>query len=471
MSTGTWIRGAALMALLGMHAGVLAQAPAEPPASPEEERESAVESAQGESLQAESLQADAQLQAPPPESTEEGPSSAPADEDRSAEAMPNSAPAASVPDPALPCAGRAREVALDAVVRVRSGDRWGAGFVYSSPRHVVTSFGLLALGRDVTVVTRDGTHLPAQVLARDEALDLVVLETAEPVPGATPLRPAPETSAMVGRPVVALGHPFGQFAGLLGERGEGLLRWSIATGTVAAANDVGIQADVALTEGHEGGPLLDCEGRVLGVVAGGPLRTPDLGLAARIGHVDTLIEGAGPAGDFLGNFRLHWGIGGALLIDQDGEVAGGGYLTLGATLFDRISWMNRVGLFMGGAEEPAEDVLSLERRQVRIESMLGWRFFFDIGGFTSLYIVPSAGLTVTHEDIDTRSARVVPDCVPSDGASCIAITETSVDGWHVRPAIGLTFIFGGRLEVGYTLEIEVEEPVTTFHTLVLGLLF
>lgn len=372
--------------------------------------------------------------------------------------------------PQATCGARAREVAADAVVRVRSGDRWGAGFVYHSPRHVVTSFGLMARGRDVTVVARDGTHVAARMLAHDPAYDLAVLETTEPIPGAEPLSPAPETSATLGETVVAIGHPFAGAAALLGERGEGLLRWSIAQGTIGAVNEAGIQADVALSEGHAGGPLLDCEGRVLGMITGAGRLSPDLGLVARIARADALIEGAGPASDFLGNLRLSFGIGGVLSIDEDGRTAGGGYLKLAAILFDRVSWTNRVGLLMGGTDDPAADVLSLERRLVRIETLLGWRFFLDIGGFTTLYIVPSGGLTVSYDSLSTRSARVTEGCTPSAAESCIAITETSIDGWHVRPAVGLTFI-AGSIELGYTLEIDVEDPVTTYHALVLGLLF
>ncbi len=369
------------------------------------------------------------------------------------------------------CAARAREVAAAAVVRVRSGAEWGAGFVYGSPRVVVTSFGLVSLGQSITIVARDGTHVAARLIGRDESYDLAILEATEAVPGAQPLEPAPETSAMLGRPVVAIGHPFAGVAALLGERGEGLLRWSVSEGTIGAVNEAGIQADLALTEGHAGAPLLDCEGRVLGMIPGAGILAGNLGLAVRTARIDPVVESAQPGGDFLGNLRLRLGIGALLLIDEDGRVAGGGYLTLGATLFDRISWMNRVGLLYGGALDAAPDELSVERRLVRIESLIGYRFFIDIGGFTTLYIVPAAGATITHFDETRRSVHVVPGCTPSDTESCVEIVSTGVDGWRVRPAIGLTFLLGGNFEVAYTLEIDVEEPVETFHAVSVGFLF
>jgi hypothetical protein len=386
------------------------------------------------------------------------------------------APALAAPPEDVPpieppaCGATARAVAANAVVRVRSGGRWGAGFVYHSPSHVVTAFSLISLGRDVTIVARDGTRLGARLLARDEELDLAVLETTDPVPGAEPLAPAPEQSPMIGRPVVALGHPFAGVAALLGERGEGLLRWSVAQGSIAAVNPNGIQADIAVSDGFAGGPLLDCEGRALGLITGTGMLSPNLALVARIAHADALIRSAGPASDYLGGVRLRLGLGGLLVIDEDARTAAGGYLTIGATLFDRVSWTNRVGLLAGGTDDPADDVLSLERRLLRIETMLGYRFFVDVGGFATFYIVPSGGLTVSYDSLDTRTIRVVEGCTPSATESCIAIRETSDDEWHVRPAVGLTFLFG-PVEVAYTLEIDVDEPVTTYHAVMLGLGF
>lgn len=369
------------------------------------------------------------------------------------------------------CAGDAWRVAADSVVRVRSGRHWGAGFVYGSPRHVVTAFRLVARGRGVTLVTRDGTHVEARVVAHDKAYDLAILETAEPVPDAEPLEAAPASHAQIGLPVVALGHPFAGFAFFLGRRGEGLLRWSVAEGTIGAVNEEGIQADLALTPGHAGGPLLDCEGRVLGMITGAGMLSPDLGLVARIGRIDVLLERVDPASDFLGGLRLQLGFGGLLSVDDDGRVAGGGVLSAGLVLFDRLSWVNRFGLLWGGTnDDPTADVLSLERRLFRFESLLGWRFFVDVGGFTTLYLVPAAGLTVTHEKLESRTVRVVEGCTPSETESCIAIEEAEVGEWHVRPAIGITFIVG-TFELGYTFELDVSDPITTHHTFILGAVF
>ncbi len=372
--------------------------------------------------------------------------------------------------PPTTCAASARGAAVDAVVRVRSGNEWGAGFVYGEPNTVVTSFRVVSLGRPVTLVTRDGTHLPAHVVARDESYDVAILRTDEPVPGATPLEPAPETSAMLGRPVVALGHPFPRASRALGARGDGLLRWSISEGIIAAVNDEGVQADMALSDGFAGAPLLDCSGRVLGMVAGAGILSEDVGLAVRIGHVASLVEEAPPSGDFIGNTRFRFGLGGLLLIDQDGRTAAGGYVTVGATFFDRLSWMNRVGLLMGGAPRDPTDI-SINTQRIRWESMVGWRFFVDVGGFANFYIVPALGVTVNHISTThhTFTSMASATCTPTSTIPCVVNNKT--EGWQVNPAAGLSFLFGW-LSVGYTFELVVATPtVTTMHALRVGALF
>lgn len=371
------------------------------------------------------------------------------------------------------CGARAREVGMEALVRVRSGNAWGAGFVYPTPRHVVTSFGLVALGRPATVVSTTGERLAARVVARDEEFGIAVLETAEDVPGAVPLTPAPETSALVGRPVVAVGRLEGLTLGLR-ERGQGLLSWTMSQGQIGAVNDEGVQADLTLRPGQVGGPLLDCEGRLLAVVGSGGVGQ-GVTVAARTSVVDGILRDVEPSGEFIGDLRLRFGIGALLYVDDEGRVAAGGYLTVGATLFDRVSWMNRIGLLAGVSEPVEEADLSVERRVVRVESLLGWRFFVDIGGFTTLYVVPALGLSVVHESVTRRSVALepVPGCVPSDTEACVRprIVQASASDWRVRPALGLTFVIGPALEVAYTFELDVEEPITTFHAVHLGLSF
>jgi S1-C subfamily serine protease len=395
---------------------------------------------------------------------------------------PPAVPPPPVADVSATCVADARDAGRDAVVRVRSGGEWGAGFLYRTPRHVVSSFSLVEQGRGITVVDRRGRSASARVVARDEAFDLVVLELAEAIEDLVPLEPAPETAVLPGAPVVVMGHPFGQAALFLGARAEGLLRWSVTPGTVAAANPDVAQLQVGLEDGHRGGAVLDCRGRVIGAVADDGILSPTLALVGRVSRIDAALErGEREPSGYDGDVRLSGGISGLVSVDQDGRVASGASLTLGGILFDQVSWLSRAGLLQGGADEPVGGELDTRRRLLRFESLLGYRFFIDVGRAFTVHLVPSLGLTVTQEDDDTDRARVVPvpptdgvPCTPSETETCteVVVERLSDERWIARPAAGLAAVVGNAFELGYTFELDLEgDDVRTVHTFRIGLLF
>ena len=199
----------------------------------------------------------------------------------------------------------------------------------------------------------------------------------------------------------------------------------------------------------------------------------------RTSRIDGVIEDAGEPGEYLGDLRPQLGLGGGFIVDESGSASLGLYLILGAILFDRISLMNRVGIFFGGIDGPMGDELSVDRQLIRIESLLGYRIFVDVFGFTTAYIVPAGGMVVFNQRDSTRRAMVVPGCVPDEMTSCINFEEETSSRWIVRPALGLSLLlFDGHLEVGYTIEIGTDsefdgvvDPVATYHEVRLGLLF
>ena len=67
-----------------------------------------------------------------------------------------------------------------------------------------------------------------------------------------PSLPIRKDRSCIGERVIAVGHP-----------GESV--WSLTLGIVSALHRGAIQHDAALTDGNSGGPLLDAEGRVVGI--------------------------------------------------------------------------------------------------------------------------------------------------------------------------------------------------------------
>ncbi|SHG57752.1 trypsin-like peptidase domain-containing protein [Streptoalloteichus hindustanus] len=177
----------------------------------------------------------------------------------------NSAPAGSVEQVAqklLPSV-----VELQVQGRTQSGT--GSGFVISGDGYVLTNNHVVeaaANGGRIGVVFQDGRTLPAQIVGRAPTYDLAVVK----VEGASRL-PQVELGRsddlQVGQEVVAIGAPF-QLAG------------TVTSGIISAMNrpvspgdgqsDVrlvlnAIQTDAAINPGNSGGPLVDRQGRVIGI--------------------------------------------------------------------------------------------------------------------------------------------------------------------------------------------------------------
>jgi putative serine protease PepD len=142
------------------------------------------------------------------------------------------------------------------------GDQTAAGTGFAvSGNEIVTNEHVIDGAGKVTVTLGDGSTRSATVVGSDRASDLALLR----VGGAalTPLKLADSDGAQVGDAAFAIGNPFGL---------EGTLTTGIvsATGrTITAPSGASIegviQTDAALNPGNSGGPLLDAQGRVIGV--------------------------------------------------------------------------------------------------------------------------------------------------------------------------------------------------------------
>jgi len=138
----------------------------------------------------------------------------------------------------------------------------GSGFVYDDQGHIVTNYHVVADAESVSVTLAGSQTYTATVVGADASNDLAVLHIdAAQLPEPVPL--ADSDQLRVGQFVVAIGNPFG-------------LDRTLTVGVVSALGRViqspdgkfigqAIQTDAAINPGNSGGPLLDLEGRVVGV--------------------------------------------------------------------------------------------------------------------------------------------------------------------------------------------------------------
>jgi putative serine protease PepD len=141
----------------------------------------------------------------------------------------------------------------------------GSGFVIDERGHVVTNEHVVSGASSVSVTFADGSEAAAEVVATDPSSDIALLQVDASTSDLAPLELGSSSDLVVGQDVYALGNPYGL---------EGTLTAGIVSAldrTIQAPNgytiDGAIQTDAAMNSGNSGGPLLDSEGRVVGVTA------------------------------------------------------------------------------------------------------------------------------------------------------------------------------------------------------------
>lgn len=139
----------------------------------------------------------------------------------------------------------------------------GSGFVYDNQGHILTNNHVVTDAGKIVVKFHDGVEAPAQVVGTDPKSDVAVIKvdnTSYP-----PLPRGVSSKVRVGELVMAVGSPFG-------------LSQTVTLGIVSATerNDLGIndqndayesflQTDAPINPGNSGGPLLDTDGKVVGI--------------------------------------------------------------------------------------------------------------------------------------------------------------------------------------------------------------
>jgi len=141
----------------------------------------------------------------------------------------------------------------------------GSGFLWDEQGHVVTNYHVIKNAQEVEVTLADGTKVEADVVGVDPPNDLAVLRLRDVPPDVSlrPLELGDSLSLKVGQMVVAIGNPFGfdrtMTTGVISALGRVIQ--SESGGFIGEV----IQTDAAINPGNSGGPLLDIEGRVIGV--------------------------------------------------------------------------------------------------------------------------------------------------------------------------------------------------------------
>lgn len=362
------------------------------------------------------------------------------------------------PHAALSCAEHAHAHATESVVRVQSGTAVGSGFVVLDASHVITSFQTIRDGHDIRVVDHEGNTRSARVIVTAPDDDLALLLLATPL-AAEPLTTA-DASAHVGLHVIALGHPWLRSRDRisLGLRGEGLFEQTLSEGVVSAVGPRALQTDVQLAEGSAGGPLVDCEGRVVGAISIATLGMEQpIFVAASALAIDDLISRAAHEEGYGGRITPYFGLGLAAA-NEDPGMPVGLYGLVGINVFDSFVLAGRFHFLMQEDSPSGTEVLSVGQRRFRGDAYVGWRQLITLAPGTGFHFELGAGASVTSLHSRTRSGTI-----DNTGAMpVLRITDVELQRWAVRPMLVLNVDMGPFM-IGYTIELDIDTSASRYH--------
>ena len=139
----------------------------------------------------------------------------------------------------------------------------GSGVVIDDQGHILTNEHVVASGQRLTVTLGTGKSYQARIVGADPDTDLAVVKIDAPREQLTVIPMCDSDKLVVGQKVLAIGNPFGLDRTLTTGVISGLQR------PIRARNgrliEGAIQTDASINPGNSGGPLLDSQGRMIGL--------------------------------------------------------------------------------------------------------------------------------------------------------------------------------------------------------------
>jgi Do/DeqQ family serine protease len=163
----------------------------------------------------------------------------------------------------------------------------GSGVIVDPRGYVVTNFHVLMRADAIRVTTAEGTQYDAEPVGTDPSSDLAVLRIEGG--GTFPAVPMGTSSdLMIGETAIAIGNPFG-------------LGHTVTTGVISALNrsvqapdetvfSDFIQTDAAIHPGNSGGPLLNIEGRLVGITTAIKSGAENIGFAIPVDRAERVLD-------------------------------------------------------------------------------------------------------------------------------------------------------------------------------------
>ncbi len=163
----------------------------------------------------------------------------------------------------------------------------GSGVIIDSKKGlIVTNHHVVEKAIDIKVVTSDGREFHASIVGTDPRSDIALLKVKN-AKGLHEIKMGNSDDIMIGETVIAIGNPFG-------------LSHTVTTGVVSAIdrtvrteNQVYrhfIQTDASINPGNSGGPLLNIEGKLIGINTAIYQKAQGIGFAIPVNKVKKVVK-------------------------------------------------------------------------------------------------------------------------------------------------------------------------------------
>jgi len=143
----------------------------------------------------------------------------------------------------------------------------GSGVIVNSQGEILTALHVVADAAAIQVTFADGSTAAATIVTREPASDIAVLQAAQLPTSAAPATLGNPRSVRVGDDAYLVGNPFGLAGSISAGVVSGLDRSFRAPGSGQELTGL-IQVDAAVNPGNSGGPLVNRDGEVIGIVTG-----------------------------------------------------------------------------------------------------------------------------------------------------------------------------------------------------------
>jgi len=169
----------------------------------------------------------------------------------------------------------------------------GSGFIISPDGYTLTSQHVVSdPGSDYTVILEPTKKYPAKVISRDPISDIAILKiNAKNLPY---LELGDSDKIELGEEVIAVGNALGEFhdtvsAGIVSGMSRSITAFSGLTDRIAQLRGL-IQTDAAINPGNSGGPLVNMEGKVIGINTAMVMGAQNIGFAIPINYAKKDLE-------------------------------------------------------------------------------------------------------------------------------------------------------------------------------------